>query len=328
MLANMLLILVGLQVMPTVGQPVPPPAGVKIANERLVLNTDAGSIVIALYPEIAPQNVKQVMALANAGVYNGTCFHRIIKNFVLQICAADSDRQPPLTPDLKSLIHPLPAEFSKLNHVRGVVSMAREDKDINSAKTSFSILLGPAPHLDKDGYTIIGHVEYGMDVVEELIKAPTNGTTPKRRLKVLQAGLVTAEQLRKFPPTPAKAIFQPVDMTDLNDLDEETAQKIRRMEFEKNALPMKLLATFGIILMIVCCLVTVFVSGMTQKQIRTLNLIAVLIGAFVVVSLLRPLSLTMFHTDDMVNTGHLIAIIVFFGLLGVFRLMSGFESAS
>ncbi len=324
MLANMLLILIGLQGGPTVGQPVPPPPGVKVANERLVLNTDAGSIVIALYPEIAPQNVKQVMTLANAGVYNGTCFPRIEKNFVMQLSSPELDRQPPLAPDQKALIHSLPAEFSNLKHVRGVISMAHDNNDNNSAKTSFSILLGPAPHLDGK-YTIIGHVEYGMDVVDELIKAPAVKNIPSQRLKVHQAGLVTAEQLHKFPPTPAKVIFQSVDM---NDLDEETAQKIRRMEFEKNALPMKLLAAFGIMLMIVCCLLNVFVPGITLKQNRTLNLIAVLIGAFIVVSLLRPLSLTMFYTDDMVNTGHLIAIIVFFGLLGVFRLMSGFESAS
>ncbi|MFT3883538.1 MAG: peptidylprolyl isomerase [Gemmatales bacterium] len=318
-------LLLCLQGAPASVQPVPAPPGVKVANERLVLVTDAGSIVIALYPEVAPQNVKQIMTLASAGVYNGTCFPRLEKNFVLQLGSPESDRRPPLPADLKSLIHPLPAEFSKLKHVRGVISMARDDKDINSAKTSFSVLLGPAPHLDEKGYTIIGHVEYGMDVVDELIRAPVKGSTPKKRLKVLQAGLVPEEQLRKFPPTPAKVIFHPGEE---DELDEETAQLARRIEFEQNALPMKLLAMGGILLMIVCCLINVFLPNLTGKQIRTVNLIAVLIGAFILVSLLRPLSLTMFHTGDMVNTGHLIAIAIFFGLLGVFRLMSSFESAA
>ncbi|HQR08261.1 MAG TPA: peptidylprolyl isomerase [Gemmatales bacterium] len=322
---GLMALLLCLQGNPAPGQPVQAPPGVKVANERLVLVTEAGSIVIALYPEVAPQNVRQIMTLANAGVYNGTCFPRLEKNFVLQLSSPESDRRPPLTPDLKSLIHALPAEFSNLKHVRGVVSMAREDKDINSAKSSFSILLGPAPHLDKLGYTIVGHVEYGMDVVSELAQAPVKGSMPKKRLKVLQAGLVTAEQLRQHPPTSAKVIFQPGEE---DELDEETAQLARRIEFEQNALPMKLLATGGILLMIVCCLINVFLPHLTGKQIRTVNLIAVLIGAFVLVSLLRPLSLTMFHTGDMTNIGHLIAIAIFFGMLGVFRLMSSFESAS
>lgn len=303
-------------------QPVPPPPGVKVASERMAIMTDAGSIVIALYPEIAPQHVQQIMTLVNAGVYNGTCFSRIEKNFVLQLSAAESDRQPPLNSKLASLIHPLPAEFSKLKHVRGVVSMAREDGNINSAKTSFSILLGPAPHLDNN-YTIIGHVEFGMDVVDELIKAPLSGNHPRSRLKVLQAGLVTAEQLTRFPPTPAKQIF---DSAEGETVDADTAQLARRLEFEINALPMKLLATCGILLMAGCCLLSFFIPSLTLKQIRTLNLMAVLIGAFIIAAILQPLGLVMFHTGDMINVGHLIAIGIFFGLLGVFRLMSSFES--
>lgn len=321
----MLLMLAGLIGTVPVEKPVPAPPGVKVANERIALVTDAGSIIIALYPEVAPQTVKQIMTLVSAGVYDGTCFPRVDKNFVLQISSPELDRQPPLPDNLKSLIRPLPAEFSKLKHVRGVVSMAREDKDINSAKTSFSILLGPAPHLDKDGYTIIGHVEYGMDVVEELIKVPLNGKVPRHRLRVLQAGLVTAEQLARFPPTPAKVLFDP---NDENTLDAETERLARRLDFEKSALPMKMLATGGLLLMITCALLSVFVSTLTLKQIRTLNLIAVLIGAFVMVALLQPLAMTMFRTDDMINVGHVIAIVIFFGLLGVFRLMSSFESAS
>jgi len=323
MLSLSLFLLMGLQDAPV--QPVPAPHGVKVANERVVLLTEAGTIVIALYPEIAPKTVHQIMTLVNAGVYDGTCFPRIHKDFVLQLSAAESDRQPPLSSAQRSLIHPLPAELSKLKHERGVVSMARKDEDINSATTSFSILLGPAPHLDKDGYTIIGHVEYGMDVVDELIKAPVNGTVPRQRLKVLQAGLVTTEQLRQHPPAPAHVLFQPIDE---NDVNSETAQLKRRIEFEQNALPMKLLASIGILLMIVCCLLNVFASKLSLKQIRTLSLIAVLIGAFIVVALLRPLGMTMLYTGDMVTMGHVIAITIFFGLLGVFRLMSSFESAS
>lgn len=202
--------------------------------------------------------------------------------------------------------------------------MAREDKDINSAKTSFSILLGPAPHLDGK-YTIIGHVEFGMDVVDELVKVPLAGNKPRTRLKVLQAGLVTAEQLVRSPPPPAKVLFSGHEEA---PLDDETAQMAHRLEFEKNAFPMKMLASIGISLMIACCLLSFFMPNLTLKQLRTVNLIAVLIGAFIIVAILRPLGYMLFQTGDMISTGHVIAIAIFFGLLGVFRLMSSFESAS
>lgn len=308
-----------------VDQIVPPPHGVKVANERVVLMTDAGNIVIALYPEIAPKNVKQIMNLVQAGVYNGTCFPRIEKNFVMQLSAAESDRIPPLPGNLMSLIRPLPAEHSQLKHVRGVISMAREDKDINSAKTSFSILLGSAPHLDGN-YTIVGHVEYGMDVVEELIKAPLIQNRPRIRLKVHEARLVTADQLAKFPPLPAKPIvFPEIETPQPSTENDPLAQKLA---FEKSAFSLKVLTAVGISLMIACCLVNVYLPNLSLKQMRTINLVAVLIGAFVVVALLQPLSLVLFQTDDMVTGGQVIAIIIFFGLLGVFRLMSSFESAA
>lgn len=292
---------------------VPPPEGVKVANEHIYLLTEAGTIVIALYPEVAPKHVAQLINLFNAGVYNGTCFPRIERHFVLQLSSPEFDRQPPLPANLKALIKPIPAEFSKIKHDRGIVSMARKDGDNDSATTSFSILLGPAPHLDGK-YTVVGHVVYGMDVVDELVKAPLNGTAPRQRIKVLQTGLASTEQLIKHPPEKANAIFSSPLMLEPRDVDPE----IRRSISERHAL-----FSVGLLLVIICLLVSVFVPGLSTKQTQTLNLTAVLIAAFLMVAInfdfLREVAMT--------NTGYVVAIFLFFGMLGVFRLMSRFESA-
>ena len=293
---------------------VPPPTGVKVANEHIYLHTDAGSIVIALYPEVAPKHVAQIIKLVNVGVYTGTCFPRIEPNFVIQLSSPEYDRQPPLPANLKALITPIPAEFSKIKHVRGIVSMARKDGDNDSATTSFSILLGPAPHLDEK-YTVIGHVEYGMDVVDELVKAPRIGAAPQQRLKVLTAGLVSAEQLIKQPPERARAIFQAPSNSESKEVDREAL----RGASERHSL-----FTIGLLLMIVCLLISVFVPKVTVKQTQTLNLTAVLIGAFLLVAI----NFDFLHMVVMTNTGYGVAIALFFGMLGVFRLMSRFESAS
>ncbi|HQR44083.1 MAG TPA: peptidylprolyl isomerase, partial [Gemmatales bacterium] len=116
-------------------QGIPAPEGVKVAEERLVLKTPAGVIVIALYPEVAPQSVTQMLKLAREGIFDGICIPRIAPGFLLQFSAAELDRQPVLPASLRTLIRPLPAEFSKLKHVRGMVNLGRLDEDVNSATT-------------------------------------------------------------------------------------------------------------------------------------------------------------------------------------------------
>lgn len=299
-------------------QGIPAPEGVKVAEERLVLKTPAGVIVIALYPEVAPQSVAQMLKLAREGIFDGICIPRIAPGFLLQFSAAELDRQPVLPASLRTLIRPLPAEFSKLKHVRGMVNLGRLDEDVNSATTSFCILLGDAPHLDGK-YTIFGHVEYGMDVVEELLNAPRDGTHPLERIDIDKVEVLTGSDLRNYPPPRVKAVFS----SKAKSTAPLSAEQIARGAMERQGL-----LTIGIFLMIVCSLINVFVPKLRPGQMQTLNLTIVLIGAFLVVALLQPLSLDLFHTPGGTKLGHGVAIVIFFGLLGVFRLMSRFESAS
>lgn len=129
-----------------------------LSKSRVVLRTNFGDMVLALYPKVAPEHVKRILKMAEQGHLNGMMFGRLERNFVLQM------NPLALPPEMKNEYPPLKAEFSNLPHVFGVLSMARQDGDINSATTSFSIMLGKASHLDEK-YTVFGRVENGLDVL-------------------------------------------------------------------------------------------------------------------------------------------------------------------
>jgi peptidyl-prolyl cis-trans isomerase B (cyclophilin B) len=168
-------------------QPVPPPAfsqtpPEELAKYRAVLETSLGNITLEFFPDLAPGHVRNFLRLAQAGFYDGTAFHRIVPDFVMQ-GGLLSERQP-LLPDfrLNDLVRKLKAEFNNTKHVKGILSMARTD-DPDSAETSFFICLGDATSLDHE-YTAFGKVVEGMDVVEKFQKVQVDGETPKERIEL------------------------------------------------------------------------------------------------------------------------------------------------
>lgn len=119
------------------------------APRKLTLETSRGPLRIVLDPELAPQTASQVARLLEEGVYDETPFVRYEPGFVLQLGNAKQDTSP--------LLRRLPVEPSGRKHAKGLLSMARYE-DPDSAVSSFSIMLGPAPHLDGQ-YTVFGWVE-------------------------------------------------------------------------------------------------------------------------------------------------------------------------
>ncbi len=152
-----------------------------LSTERLRLHTSLGDMAFRLYPQIAPHTSRQVLQLAKDGAYDGIAVHRIEPGFVAQISAVQG--RP---------VKKLPAEFSGLPHRRGVLSMARQDNDVNSGESSFSILLGRAPHLDGK-YTVFGEMESGSDVLAQIEKLPRQGSAPATPFKVLKAAVETLD---------------------------------------------------------------------------------------------------------------------------------------
>jgi len=159
------------------------------AEEHVVLTTEYGDLVLALYPEIAPQHVAQIIKLVKLGAYDGTHFFRVIPDFIVQLSDANN-RQTPLTPQQSKAVVSIPAEFSKtLKHEKGVLSMARWD-DPNSATSSFSVLLHDAPHLDGQ-YTIFGHLHSGGSVINKILALPRVNEQPITRVTVKRAYVVS-----------------------------------------------------------------------------------------------------------------------------------------
>jgi peptidyl-prolyl cis-trans isomerase B (cyclophilin B) len=123
--------------------------------------------------------------LVQTGWYNGTGFHRVVKDFVIQ-GGMENTRAGGGGHPADRWVHPLKGEFrNDVKHERGILSMARTD-DPDSATTSFFIMLGAAPNLDAH-YSAFGRVVEGMDVLEAFEKEPVDGETPKRRLEVIEA---------------------------------------------------------------------------------------------------------------------------------------------
>jgi len=158
---------------------------------NLVIEVDGqakGTIVIDLFPDVAPKHVAQVTALAEQGAYDGVVFHRVIDGFMAQTGDVQYGKKGGDTSMAGmggSSMADIPAEFSSVPFDRGVLGMARS-QDPNSANSQFFIMTAPAPHLDGQ-YTAFGRVVSGMEVVDAIKKgAGGNGevTDPDVMVKV------------------------------------------------------------------------------------------------------------------------------------------------
>jgi peptidyl-prolyl cis-trans isomerase B (cyclophilin B) len=151
-----------------------------LARYRAVLDTSAGPITIEFLPEKAPEHVRNFLRLAEAGVFDGTTFHRVVRGFAIQTGSLTG--RAPLTEKQQKRVRTLQPEFNETKHVKGVVSMARGD-DPASATTSFFIVTGDGSSLDGK-YTAFGRVVDGMGAVEAIEHTPVNGETPITRVEL------------------------------------------------------------------------------------------------------------------------------------------------
>jgi peptidylprolyl isomerase len=138
-------------------------------EDTLYLDVPKGRVTIKLRPDLAPKTVERIKELAREGFYDGIVFHRVIDGFMAQTGDPRGDGTGGSGKHLK-------AEFSKANHVRGTVSMARAN-DPDSADSQFFICFAPAPFLDGK-YTVFGEVTEGMEHIDAVKKgnASQNGS--------------------------------------------------------------------------------------------------------------------------------------------------------
>ena len=156
----------------------------KMAANCVSLETELGVIEIEMIPEVAPESVRSFLNLAATGALDTTTFSRTVKDFVIQ--GGNLSTSEKWGYDLaKRMSRKLPDEPGLIKHVRGIVSMARSDEP-NSATTHFFILVGDGPHLDAK-FAAFGRVTKGIEVADEINKAPADGEKPNKPVRISRA---------------------------------------------------------------------------------------------------------------------------------------------
>ncbi|MBQ3912618.1 MAG: peptidylprolyl isomerase [Lachnospiraceae bacterium] len=169
-------------------------------NPIVTIEMADGSIMKAeLYPEIAPNTVRNFISLIEDGFYNGLIFHRVIENFMIQGGCPDGT-------GMGGPGYSIRGEFSSngfdnnLKHMAGVLSMARA-MDPDSAGSQFFIMHKDSPHLDGQ-YAAFGKIIEGMDVVDKIACTATDYSD--RPYETQKMKKVTVDTFGEFYDAPEK----------------------------------------------------------------------------------------------------------------------------
>ncbi|MGI8670741.1 MAG: peptidylprolyl isomerase [Aridibacter sp.] len=155
-----------------------------MATKCVVFETEKGNIKMEMFPESAPNTVRNFLNLIATNALDTTTFGRVVPDFVIQGGNLWSSEN--LTDELKwRAVRTIPDEPNLIKHERGILSMARSEEP-NSATTSFFILLREATTLDGK-FAAFGRVTEGMDVVEEINKMPVENEKPKNPVRIKKA---------------------------------------------------------------------------------------------------------------------------------------------
>jgi peptidyl-prolyl cis-trans isomerase B (cyclophilin B) len=165
-------------------------------NEVAVITTTEGTMVVEFWTDAAPNTIANFKKLANSGFYDGTCFHRVIKGFMIQ--GGDPLTKDPSKEDMWGTGGPgysIKAEFNDHPHVRGVISMARS-QDPDSAGSQFFICHGDPSFLDHQ-YTTFGKLIKGDDVLEKIATTPTHPQDrPDKRMGIISIKIVPRDSVK------------------------------------------------------------------------------------------------------------------------------------
>ena len=161
-----------------------------MASKCVSLDTESGLIEMEMFPESAPESVRNFLNLAATGLLDTTTFSRVVPNFVIQ-----GGNLWSRTEGIKTKImgdrgrRTIPDEPNKILHERGIVSMARGE-EANTATTNFFILVTSASYLDGK-FAAFGRVTKGMDVVDAINKMPVTEEKPDKPVRIKKASVFT-----------------------------------------------------------------------------------------------------------------------------------------
>ena len=156
----------------------------KETTYQVELETSMGKILLNLFPEVAPEHCKNIIALSKIGFYDGLCFHRVIDGFVIQGgCPEGTGTGGPG--------YNVNAEFNAKPHELGTLSMARAGHP-DSAGSQFFLCLGRVAHLDNQ-YTVYGEAanDESRDVIASIGKVETGrGDRPLDEVQIVKATVI------------------------------------------------------------------------------------------------------------------------------------------
>ena len=142
-------------------------------NPIVTIEMENGDIMKAeLYPEVAPNTVKNFVDLINRGFYDGLIFHRVIPGFMIQGGCPNGNGTGGPGYSIKGEFSENGYKFNDLKHTEGILSMARTNNP-DSAGSQFFIMADEARHLN-DKYAAFGQVIDGLNIVKEINSVETN----------------------------------------------------------------------------------------------------------------------------------------------------------
>jgi len=157
----------------------------ELSSCEAVLETDKGAMRVGFHAAQAPGHVRNFIELAQKGFYDGTAFHRVIKNFMIQGGCPNTRKGERGIPGTGGPGYTIKAEFSDLPHERGTLSMARA-QDPDSAGCQFFVVHNEhAASLD-GGYTVFGYVKEGLDVLDAIASVDVDFTGGGERSKPVE----------------------------------------------------------------------------------------------------------------------------------------------
>lgn len=163
-----------------------------LSKTEVVLITNHGEMTLSFLPDKAPKTVRNFLELCKSGFYDGTKFHRVIRNFMIQggdPLTKDDDKQAMWGTGGSG--KNIDAEFNDTRHVRGTLAMARGGHDVNSASSQFFIVHKDSTHLDQN-YTAFGNLVKGTDTLDTIANSMCGGpqgSTPLRPV-ILYAAVI------------------------------------------------------------------------------------------------------------------------------------------
>ncbi len=266
----------------------------RLSDERVILHTSMGDIVLAVYPDDAPAHAAKFLKMARLGLFDGSVFNLVQPSYFAQTSGMGYSPKT-LTADQAEAAKELPIEKNSLKNRRGTLAMTQYPKKNTSASASFTIFVIDVPSMDGTN-TVFGEVQKGLDIVEAICLE----TAPKGA--------------RGVPDDPA--VIEKVEVVDYSSLSATPLKGLISKNERKNQI--RVAESIGFLVLILIGFATYFSAGRSPKVTASMGLLTVLTSFFMLYLVLVPRAGL---TSPWIGTA------LFIASIGIFKLMSFFEAA-